>query len=209
MLVVSGPSGVGKGTIIHHLLPTCPELQPSISYTTRAPREGEVDGRDYFFISSEEFERRRIAGDFLEWAVVHKDQYYGTSRSQVRAALAEGRSVVLEIDCQGAEQVRKQWPDAVLVFIAPPTWAELVRRLRGRHSEGEDEIAKRVESAFREIEKICMYDYIIVNENSQDSAHILASILRAEQHRTSRMACEQLKNQLLAEGRASMVKGVP
>ena len=204
MLVVSGPSGVGKGTVIRHLRPICPGLRESVSYTTRPPREGEVDGKDYFFVTAEEFERRRVAGDFLEWAVVHKDQYYGTSRTQVRAALREGQDIVLEIDCQGAEQVRREWKDAVLVFVAPPTWAELVRRLRGRDTEGAAEVQKRVDSAFREIGELCRYDYLIVNVDSRDSAAELAGIVVAERHRMSRVNGAEIRDRLLAEGKASV-----
>jgi len=203
VLVVSGPSGVGKGTVIRHLMPMCPRLRESISYTTREPREGEVDGRDYHFVSVQEFERRKTAGDFLEWAVVHRDQSYGTSRSQVRQMLAQGHSVVLEIDCQGAEQVRREWRDAVFVFVAPPSWAELVRRLRGRDTEDEDEVQKRIDSAFREMAELCKYDYLIVNEDSRQSAKELAAIVTGEGLRMSRVDCEELRDRLLAEGQAS------
>jgi len=185
-------------------MPICPGLRESISYTTRPPREGEVDGRDYFFVTPEEFERRKIAGDFLEWAVVHKDQCYGTSRAQVRAALREGQDIVLEIDCQGAEQVRREWKDAVLVFVAPPTWAELVRRLRGRDTESDAEVQKRVSSAFREIGELCRYDYLIVNESSRESATELAAIVVAERQRMSRTDCGEIRDRLLAEGRAGL-----
>jgi len=193
---------VGKGTIIRHLLPLCPDLRESVSYTTRPRREGEVHGQDYFFVTAEEFDRRKVAGDFLEWAVVHKDQCYGTSRSQVRSALREGQDIILEIDCQGAEQVRREWPEAVLVFVAPPTWAELVRRLRGRDTESEVEVQKRIDSAFREIGDLCRYDYLIVNIDSVESAEVLTGILRAEHHRMSRMNCEEIRDRLLAEGEA-------
>jgi guanylate kinase len=188
--------------VIRHLKPICPGLRESVSYTTRPSREGEVDGRDYHFVSANEFERRRIAGDFLEWAVVHRDQSYGTSRSQVRAALREGQDIVLEIDCQGAQQVRREWPEAALVFVAPPSWEELLRRLRGRDTESDTEVQKRIDSAFREIASLCEYDYLIVNEDSRESAQVLAGIVQAERHRMSRMACEEVRDRLLAEGNA-------
>jgi guanylate kinase len=203
VLVVSGPSGVGKGTVIRHLRPICPGLRESVSYTTRPKRQGEVDGRDYHFVSAHEFERRRIAGDFLEWAVVHRDQSYGTSRSQVRAALRDGQGIILEIDCQGAQQVRREWPEAVLVFVAPPSWAELLRRLRGRDTESDTEVQKRIDSAFREIASLCDYDYLIVNEDSRESAQVLAAIVQTERHRMSRANCEEIRDRLLAEGKAS------
>jgi guanylate kinase len=203
VLVVSGPSGVGKGTVIRHLLPMCPRLRESVSYTTREPRDGEVEGKDYHFVGTQDFERRKTAGDFLEWAVVHRDQCYGTSRSQVRQALAQGHDVVLEIDCQGAEQVRREWRDAVLVFVAPPTWAELVRRLRGRDTEDEAEVQKRIDSAFREIGELCKYDYLIVNVDSRASAEELAAIVAAERLRMARVDGEAIRDRLLAEGRAA------
>lgn len=202
VVVLSGPSGVGKGTIVDYLLPICPGLRESISYTTRPPRRGEQDGKDYYFVTTEEFERRRHAGDFLEWATVHKDQCYGTSRSQVEAALQRGEDIILEIDCQGAQQVRREWPEAVLVFVAPPSWAELLRRLRGRHTESEAEVQKRVASAFREIASLCEYDYLIVNNDSRESAQVLAGIIQAERHRMSRVNCEEIRDRLLAEGEA-------
>jgi guanylate kinase len=202
VLVVSGPSGVGKGTIIRHLRPLCPNLRESVSFTTRAPRHDEVPGKDYHFITVQEFDRRKVAGDFLEWAVVHRDQCYGTSRSQVRDAVTHGHDIVLEIDCQGAEQVRREWRDAVLVFVAPPTWAELERRLRGRDTEQEAEVQKRIDSAFREIRGLCAYDYLIVNEDSREAAQVLAGIVAAERARMSRVPCEAIRNRLLAEGEA-------
>jgi guanylate kinase len=202
ILVISGPSGVGKGTVIRHLLKACPHLRRSVSYTTRQPRQGEVHAKDYFFISPPEFERMMEAGEFLEWAVVHRHQSYGTACSQVVETIESGNDIVLEIDQQGAMAVRKQFPDAVLVFVAPPTWEELLRRLRGRHTENEQELSKRVESAFPEIGSLSKFDYVIVNVDSQDSAEVIAGILDAEHHRLSRTAWRELRDRLLAEGRA-------
>ena len=200
LLVVSGPSGVGKGTVIRHLLRFRPDLRPSVSHTTRPPRTGEVDWEDYIFVSPGEFSRIRDAGGFLEWAVVHRDQSYGTSRAWVEAALAEGGDVVLEIDCQGAFQVREQMPEAVLVFVAPPSWAELVSRLRGRDTESDEEVQKRVESAVPELKQMCEYRYLVVNESSEESARALAAILAAERYRVACQDCEGLRDRLLAEG---------
>jgi guanylate kinase len=199
VLVVSGPSGVGKGTVIRHLRKIRPELRPSISHTTRAARQGEVDGEDYFFIAQDDFERMEAGGEFLEWAVVHRDQSYGTSRRWVEEQLAQGVDVVLEIDCQGAFQVRERMAGCVMVFIAPPSWAELVRRLRGRDTESEDEVRKRCESAVPEIENMCEYRYIIVNEDSEKTARVLDSILTVERHCIAAQDCEGLRDRLLAE----------
>ncbi len=204
ILVISGPSGVGKGTVIRHLLKIRPGIQRSVSYTTRAARRGEVDGTDYFFVSPDEFERMGAEGEFLEWAVVHREQSYGTSRKQVAQVIESGRDIVLEIDRQGALAVRQQFPDAVLVFVAPPSWEELLRRLRGRHTESPDELRKRVESAFPEIGSIAEYDYLVVNADSKDSAQVIADILNAEHHRRSRVGWQELRDRLLAEGKASV-----
>lgn len=202
ILVVSGPSGVGKGTVIRHLLEKRPGLQRSTSYTTRPPRRGEVHGKHYFFVSPEEFERMMAAGEFLEWAVVHREQSYGTARSQVAEVIGSGRDIVLEIDRQGAIAVREQFPDAVLLFVAPPSWDELLRRLRGRHTESEEELGKRVDSAFPEIGSIGEYDYLVVNVDSKDSADVVGSILDAEHHRRERTDWETLRDGLLAEAEA-------
>jgi guanylate kinase len=203
ILVVSGPSGVGKGTAIRHLLKMRPDVRRSISYTTRPPRRDEVEGVDYHFVSTDEFERMRQAGEFLEWAVVHREQSYGTSRRQVDEAVEAGVDVVLEIDYQGAMAVRSARPEAVLVFLAPPTWAELLRRLRGRETEQADEIRKRTESAFREIENIARYDYLVVNDRSNVTARTIAAIIEAERHRLSRLAWEELRDRLLEEANAA------
>ncbi len=202
ILVVSGPSGVGKGTVIRHLLKRRPDLRRSVSYTTRPPRRSEVHGKDYFFVSPEEFERMAATGEFLESAVVHREQWYGTSRNQVAEVIESGRDLVLEIDRQGAIAVRERFPDAVLVFVAPPSWDELLRRLRGRHTESEEELSKRVDSAFPEIDSVEEFHYLIVNVDSRQSANVIDGILTAEHHRRSRSDWEALRDRLLAEARA-------
>ncbi|HJN17579.1 MAG TPA: guanylate kinase [Armatimonadota bacterium] len=202
-LVVSGPSGVGKGTVIRHLREIRPDLRTSVSHTTRPPRDGEVDGQDYIFVSKDEFDRKKLGGEFLEWAVVHRDQSYGTSGKWVKARLDAGEDVVLEIDCQGAFQVRQQIPECIMVFIAPPSWAELVSRLRGRDTESEVEVQKRCESAIPEIRGMCEYEYIVVNDDSEKTARVLAGILHAEHYRVHRQDCESLRDRLLADGEAS------
>jgi guanylate kinase len=202
ILVVSGPSGVGKGTVIRHLLKMRPGLRRSVSYTTRQPRRGEVLGEDYLFVSADDFERMLAGGEFLESAVVHREQSYGTARSQVTEAIGSGHDIVLEIDRQGAMAVREEFPDAVLVFVAPPSWAELLRRLRGRHTESEEEVSKRVDSAFPEIDSIEEFHYLVVNADSRESAKAIDHILNAEHHRRSRMDWEGLRDRLLTEARA-------
>jgi len=202
ILVVSGPSGVGKGTVTRHLAKIRPDVRRSISYTTRKRRTREVDGQDYHFISPERFEQMRLAGEFMEWAVVHREQSYGTKREPVLDAVQAGEDIVLEIDYQGAMEVRRERPEAVLVFMAPPSWKELLRRLRGRDTEGEDEVAKRKESAFREIENMARYDYVVVNDKSPGTARTVAAVLEAERHRLARVDWEELRDRLLAEAKA-------
>lgn len=164
LFVVSGPSGVGKGTLVALLREKRPSLGLTVSATTRTPREGEVEGVSYYFLTEEEFTARAEAGEFLEWAVVHGHRY-GTLKSEVERNLSQGTSLVLEIDVQGGLNVRNVFPDVVLVFIAPPSTEELIRRLRGRGTEDEETIAIRLETAKREMELMDDYDATIVNDD--------------------------------------------
>jgi guanylate kinase len=200
LLVVSGPSGVGKGTVINRVLERHPEARLSVSCTTRAPRPGEVEGRDYQFVSVAEFERRRDAGEFLEWAVVHQDLYYGTPRRAVEEAIDRGEDIIFEIDYQGARALRTQMPQrAVLVFMAPPSWQALVERLRNRQTESPEAFRKRLATARREIEHMSMFQYVIVNDRIETAAAELEAILVAEHHRLVRVDYEALQARLLAE----------
>jgi len=189
ILVISGPSGVGKGTLRQRLLQRFPSMRRSISVTTRKPRPGEVHGRDYFFVSREEFQRMIGEGEFLEWAWVF-DELYGTPARWVEEQLGKGIDVILEIDVQGALQVRERRPDAVLVFIAPPSWEELERRLRQRHTEDEEEVRKRLEVARREVGMATRYDYVVVNEDLEQAAYELECIVVAEKCRVARRKWE-------------------
>src|SRR6478609_5292482 len=151
LTVVSGPTAVGKGTVVGRLSREHPELFVSVSATTRPPRPGEVDGQHYLFVTEQEFDDMVAADALLEWAVVHGRHRYGTPRAPVLRALAEGRPAILEIDLQGARQLRTTWPDAQFVFLAPPSWEELVRRLVGRGTETEEERTRRLDTATREL----------------------------------------------------------
>ncbi|MDI6713318.1 MAG: guanylate kinase [Anaerosomatales bacterium] len=164
LLIISGPSGAGKGTLVDRLVERVPEAWVSVSATTRRPRPGEVDGVDYRFMSAAEFQRHVDAGDFLEWAEVHGNRY-GTLRQDVEQKIAEGRLVVLEIDPQGAEQVRRLVDDAVCVFVVAPSFDELERRIRKRGAESDEEIAKRLETAKRELRLVGTYDYVVQNDD--------------------------------------------
>jgi guanylate kinase len=179
VFVITGPSGVGKGTLIEQLLERVPELELSVSATTREPRPGEVDGRDYHFLAPEEFERRVDAGDFLEHAT-YSGNRYGTLRQEVERRLAEGRSVVLEIETQGARQVRKAMPEAVQIFIAPPDPKSLRERLEGRGTDSADAIERRLQTAEIELEAQAEFPHVIVNDEVQKAASKLESLVRGQ-----------------------------
>ena len=179
VFVITGPSGVGKGTLIEQLLERIPELELSVSATTREPRPGEADGRDYHFLTAAEFERRVDAGDFLEHAT-YSGNRYGTLRQEVERRLAEGRSVVLEIEVQGARQVRKAMPEAVQIFIAPPDPESLRERLEGRGTDSADAIERRLQTAEVELEAQAEFPHVIVNDEVQKAASKLESLVRGE-----------------------------
>jgi len=199
LLVVSGPSGVGKGALIRELMRRRPEVRKSVSCTTRPPRPGEREGEDYCFVSAQDFSRMRQRGEFLEWAVVHEDLAYGTPRGPVEAALASGQDIILEIDYQGARAVRQQFAGrAALVFVAPPSWAELRARLTGRGSEASEDVQTRLRSAHREIANIGLFGYVVVNQDVPRAAEELGAILVAERARLPRVCWRELQAEILA-----------
>ena len=171
LLVISGPSGVGKGTIVNHLEEMYQEnkkkLYLSISCTTRKPRDGEIDGVNYYFISEKEFKKRIKNNDFLEYNIYGTGKYYGTPKSTVLKYLKSGYDVILEIDINGYKQIKENFPDTVGIFIMPPDIEELYNRLKNRNTEDEETIKIRIETAKREIKENSIYDYIIVNENGK------------------------------------------
>jgi guanylate kinase len=185
LVVVSSPSGGGKGTLIRRVLKTVPNLGYSVSFTTRAPREGEQDGRDYFFVSVEKFSEMIERGAFLEWAVVHGN-HYGTSHTQVERELQEGHDIILEIDVQGATSVRRLVMDAVGVFILPPSFEILRARLEARGSERPNDLALRLRNSRGEVEHYREFQYIIINDDAEIAASQLASVIYAERARASR-----------------------
>lgn len=178
LLVISGPSGVGKGTIVKMLLTRRPQASLSISCTTRAPREGEKEGESYFFISGDKFKEMLADGGFLEYSE-HFDNFYGTPRKFVEERLKEG-DVILEIEVDGALNVKKVMPDAVLVMIAPPDRETLYARLRGRGSESESEISRRLDRADYELSKAPQYDYVIINDDLATAVDEVEKILEKE-----------------------------
>lgn len=185
LVVLAGPTAVGKGTVAAYVRDHHPEVWLSVSATTRAPRPGERDGVHYHFLDRAEFERRRDAGEFLEWATVHGTNLYGTPRWPVDEVLAEGRPALLEIDLQGARQVRESMPEALFVFLAPPSWDELVRRLVGRGTEDEAERARRLATARAEIAARAEFDVTVVNDDVRRAAEELVSLMRST-HRLKR-----------------------
>lgn len=185
LFVLSSPSGAGKSTIARLLLAADDDISLSVSATTRPPREGEVDGRDYHFVSDEEFERMERTGAFLEWANVF-GRRYGTLQSEVTQSIENGCDVLLDIDWQGTQQLKQVDPDIVRVFILPPSMAELERRLRARGTDSEEVIAGRMERAAAEISHWAEYDYVLVNENAADCLDKVHSILKAERLKRAR-----------------------
>lgn len=198
LLVVSGPSGAGKGTVCRELLRRLPGLWYSVSATTRPPRPGERDGVDYYFISEEEFRRLREADALLEWAQVYGD-YYGTPRAPVVERLAQGQDVLLEIDVQGARQVKARLPEAVTVFLLPPSYGELARRLAGRGTEDAAQMRRRLELASFEIERAKEYDYLVVNEEIAQATAKIEAIITAEKCRPQRAAPYLLQEGIVDE----------
>ncbi len=186
VLVVSAPSGAGKTTLCQKLLAADPEISFSVSYTTRKPRPREKNGEDYFFVDQDTFEKMIEEGAFLEWAKVY-DHYYGTAKAQVEEAISQGRDILLDIDVQGAFQVReKLGRDAVLVFILPPSLTELERRLRSRGTEDEETIKRRLSFARQEIARAKEFDYLVCNQELARAFDELWSILKAERQRSFR-----------------------
>lgn len=186
LLLVSSPSGAGKTSLSRRLVADHDDLVLSISATTRAPRPGEEEGREYFFVTPERFEEMAGGGQLLEWAHVH-DNRYGTPRAPVEAALAAGRDVLFDIDWQGAAQVRKAMPeDSVSVFVLPPTWADLARRLNARAQDADSVIQRRLERGREEITHWGDYDYVIVNKNFDRAYADLGHIYRAERMKPAR-----------------------
>ena len=193
LFIVVAPSGAGKTSLVRALLAQHAGLQLSVSFTTRAPRPGETDGRDYVFVDRPEFERRREAGEFLEWAEVHGN-LYGTSRAWILERMAAGEDILLEIDWQGADQVARQIPGAVGIFIVPPSIEELRMRLKRRGQDSEEIIERRVNAAARELQEAHRFEYVIINQDFASALHELSAVVTGAR---TRFSCQYARHQAL------------
>ena len=182
LFIVSAPSGAGKTTLLKRLISEDDGFKLAVSHTTRSPRDGEVDGKDYNFTDRTEFERMTEAGDFVEWAEVHGN-YYGTSLRMLEEMMASGTDVLHDIDVQGARQIKDSGIEAVFVFILPPSLAELESRLRGRESDSDEVIERRLKNALSEVESYFMYDYVILNDDLDTAFEDMKAVLRASRFR--------------------------
>jgi guanylate kinase len=185
-IVVSAPSGAGKSSICQRLLQACPEIEFSVSYTTRKPRPEEIDGKDYFFISREEFQKRIEQGEFAEWAENYGN-LYGTSLTTMKRKLAQGNDLLLDIEPRGAKKIKQQFRGGIFIFVLPPSKEELLKRLEGRGHETSDVIAARFAQAESELKEILWYDYVIFNDDLYTAANQLISIYIAQKCRRNRL----------------------
>lgn len=202
LVVLSGPSGVGKNTLLNAVLPRVENLRYSVSATTRPPRAGEVHGRDYFFVTDDEFDAMIQGGELLEWAEF-VGRRYGTPRRYIEQCLEQGQTVILDIDIQGAAQIRAAMPEAVLVFLLPPSLEELRRRIYGRAKDSEAAIVQRLSWAENELAAVSEYDYAIVNDDLERACDQLRAIIIAERCRVSRSDYPALVARLAGEGRGA------
>jgi guanylate kinase len=197
LFVISGPSGVGKTSLCRHIVAQRPDMIQSVSYTTRAPRSQERDGREYHFVSHSTFERLLANDSFLEWAEVHGN-LYGTSRQQISRAIQDGLDVLLAIDVQGAMQLRASTPNAVFILLTPPSWHALTARLEQRGSETLDTQKQRLAVARQELDRYTEYDYVVCNDQFTTAVHTLQSIITAERHLVKRLQIDSVDDLLSA-----------
>jgi guanylate kinase len=202
LFVVSSPSGGGKGTLIRRVLQLVANLRYSVSYTTRAPRNGEMEGREYFFVNRETFEQMAAANEFLEWACVHGN-LYGTARQQVALETTAGLDIILEVDVQGAESIRKLTLDAVCIFILPPSYEILKQRLIARGTDTPEQLEVRLRNAPEELRQFSCFDYVIINDDVDRAAGQLAAIIYAERARCLRQ--EELVKEVIENFKPSAI----
>lgn len=196
ILVVSAPSGAGKTTLCREIMKSDDAIRQSVSYTTRPPRAGERHGEDYFFVSERVFRNKIGRGDFVEWAEVH-GKLYGTDRKHLEKMIRAGADVILDIDIQGARQIRATYPGCVFVFILPPSMSELKRRLVGRKSNSREDMDRRLRNAVREMSEYKKYDYVIINDSLDHSIEQMRSIIIAERIKTNMKNPDWIRNHIL------------
>ena len=195
LIIISGTTCAGKGTVISKVLERNENIKLSISYTSRAPRGKEVDGKDYYFITREEFEEKIKNNDFLEYAKVRYGEYFGTPKKEIEETLEDGYDVVLEIDVQGAEQIKKKFPETILIFILAPSFTEVKRRIKERGFENNEQIIDRFKTAYREINEIPKYNYVVVNDKIDDAVNKVEAILISEKCRVDRIEEISVENE--------------
>ena len=193
IIVISAPSGAGKTSLCKRLLQTSPLFYYSVSFTTRPPRKNEIEGVDYYFVSREEFQKMIERGEFVEWAEVH-GHMYGTSAKLIDEAIKAKKEVVLEVDVKGGTEIKRRYPDSVLIFLLPPSWEELEKRLRNRMTESDKEIKQRLVRAKKEVEYAPYYDYLVINDDINKALEKLLAIIEAERCRMKRFSTKELKN---------------
>lgn len=195
LIIISGTTCAGKGTVIKKLLERNKNMVLSLSYTSRPIRKGEVDGIDYKFISHEEFERKIENGDFLEYAKVRYGEYFGTPKENIENLLESGKDVILEIDVQGAKQIKERLPETILIFIMAPSMEEVKRRIKARGAETSEQIVDRFQTAYKEINEVNKYNYVVVNDNLEDAIQKVEAILISEKCRVDRIEEIYVENQ--------------
>lgn len=195
LIIISGTTCAGKGTVINELLARNDNLCLSVSYTSRPMRPGEVDGVDYYFISRSDFERKIEQGEFLEYAKVQYGEYFGTSKETVKNLLQTGKDVILEIDVQGAEQIKKLFPETILIFVMAPSMEEVKKRIKARGKENNEQIIDRFQTAYREINEIPKYNYVVVNDKVENAVSKVEAILISEKCRVDRIEEIFVENQ--------------
>lgn len=195
LIIISGTTCAGKGTVIQELLKRNTNLSLSISYTSRQKRDGEINGKDYYFISKEEFEEKIKNEEMLEYEIVHQDHYYGTPKKEVRELLDTGKDVILEIDVKGAQHVKEMFPETILIFILAPSMEIVKERIKARGKENNEQIIKRFQTAYQEINEIPKYNYVVVNDVLEESVKKVEAILLSETCRVDRIEEIAVENQ--------------
>ena len=195
LIVISGTTCAGKGTVIDKLIKRNENLALSISYTSRPMREGEVDGKDYIFISQEEFEKKIENGDFLEYAKSHRQDYYGTPKQELIKLLDSGKDVILEINIEGAKKVKELFPEVLLIFIMAPSMSEVKRRIKERGKETPSQIIERFKTAYKELNEIPQYNYVVINDKVENAVDKVEAILKASKCRVDRIEEISMENE--------------